>query len=68
MIDREKVITQVKQGNYPPHWNVYHGQGNSGCLILCWLCTAAFCNLRLSSESGSILVNDELSWRLLSFF
>lgn len=43
MIDREKVITQVKQGNYPPHWHVYHGQGNFGCLILCWLCTAFFC-------------------------
>ena len=46
MIDREKVITQVKQGNYPPHWKVYHGQGNFwlsysllvmyGILLLIW--------------------------------
>lgn len=39
MLDREKVITQVKQGKYPPHWHVYRGQGNYGCLILCWLFT-----------------------------
>lgn len=37
MIDRKKVIAQVKEGNYPPHWHVYHGHGNYGCLILCWL-------------------------------
>lgn len=39
MIDREKVITQVKQGKYPPHWHVYYGNSNYSYLILCWLFT-----------------------------
>ena len=27
MIDLKSVVTQVKQGDYPSDWRVYHGHG-----------------------------------------
>src|SRR5260221_5544784 len=43
MIDPKSVVTQVKQGDYPSDWRVYHGHGNYGWLTLSWLCTAGIC-------------------------
>jgi hypothetical protein len=37
MIDRKSVVTQVNQGNHPSDWDVYHGEGNYGCAIVCWI-------------------------------
>lgn len=39
MIDPKSVVTQVKQGKYPSNWDVYHGKGNYGYAIACWIGT-----------------------------
>jgi hypothetical protein len=43
MLDPKSVVTQVKQGDYPSDWRVYHGHGNYGLLTVYWLGTAGIC-------------------------
>jgi len=40
MVNLKSAITQVKQGNYPPNWQVYGGLGNYNYAILCWVIIA----------------------------
>ena len=57
MIDPKSVVTQVKQGNYPSDWRVYHKQHRKyGSACALWICAVVTGFICLASWSSGIVI------------